>query len=580
MYTIYSHLVFLRELGYDMLLDEATQFLSFLGMGIALWLGIYVVTNSPKNIMSWLTGLTMWSIAGLYLNILLALNPPQLPDNLPEWVRLFMPFWRASETNINPNNWLQGWSIAPAIMFWHHATVLFRPGKMNKWRIFRIVAGYFVGIAAIIAQYNSALLVSSQTGDPLYLTAIKPGPFYAVFLILLLLFTGLCIYNLVRSAKAAQTEFHRRQLRVLIVSTVVAGLGGPVSLVSTGFGVRIPILVISVILSISMLQIGYSVAAYSAMGSGRTIRRDFIYNFLSVFLVAVVYASITRLLDILFDLPSIMYVFVVSLAILSHSLTDAARRYLDTLFFKREAHQVRRTLRELTRIAGEPETDEALEVALVSICALVQATFGAILEFDNGAVKVVDQHKISFDPMINNFAADHFLADDLMYVEQNQFPAPLAELALSVPLYRETDQIGVLLLGRPVNSTQFSEQDIDRLLYPVDRLADLMWGFQKESKYLAEMLDLTDRKTSPRLPAIEKIDAKQVEDGLRKLYDYAYLGNHPLSQLTFINKKIRGTHVTHVDQGKALKDVLVMLIEKLKPESNIPSDPPPREWHA
>ena len=42
----------------------------------AVWLGIYLVTRSPHSLVVWLTGLTLWSIAGLFLNLLLALTPP------------------------------------------------------------------------------------------------------------------------------------------------------------------------------------------------------------------------------------------------------------------------------------------------------------------------------------------------------------------------------------------------------------------------------------------------------------------------------------------------------------------------
>jgi len=41
----------------------------------AVWLGIYLVTRNPHSLVAWLTGLTLWSIAGLFLNLLLALTP-------------------------------------------------------------------------------------------------------------------------------------------------------------------------------------------------------------------------------------------------------------------------------------------------------------------------------------------------------------------------------------------------------------------------------------------------------------------------------------------------------------------------
>ena len=65
---------------------------NFVFLIAAVWLGIYVVTRSPRSLIAWLTGLTLWSMAGLFLNLLLALNPPPLPQNLPGWMTALLPF--------------------------------------------------------------------------------------------------------------------------------------------------------------------------------------------------------------------------------------------------------------------------------------------------------------------------------------------------------------------------------------------------------------------------------------------------------------------------------------------------------
>jgi len=562
------------------MLLEITKFLNFLGMGMALWLGLYVLTNSPKNILSWLTSLSLWSMAGVFLNILLALSPPPIPVNSPEWLRIFLPFWGSNFLNDNPTAWLQGWSAIPAIMLWHHATVLFRPGKINLWRTTRIIAGYLVAIAAIITQTNSALLVSTEGGDPLYLSSIIPGPLYAAFIFFLLLFTGLSIYNLARSSRSAKTTFYKNRINSLIIATIVAGLAGPIAIIGSGFGIKIPIVVITVVLSLTMLQIGYSVASYSAMRDGRTIQRDFFYSIISVGILIILYTSITRVIDILFELPSFIYIFVVTLAIISHSLTDTARKKLDSHFFKQEFQQVRSSLRDIARVAGEPIASEALNIALEAICTSVQATYGLLLEIKEEEAYVLGKHKIELQLGKLEIDIEHFLADDLVLLELNHLPVPLEEIVLILPMYQESKQIGALLLARPKNSAQFSELDIDRLLFPADRLADLMWGYQKESEYYTQLEILTNSPAYKQAPASEMIKANQVEDALRKLYDFAYLGNHPFGKFKIVNQRIKGSKITHVERGKALNRVLVMLIEKLKPESEPTKDILPREWHA
>jgi hypothetical protein len=72
-----------------------------------------------------------------------------------------------------------------------------------------------------------------------------------------------------------------------------------------------------------------------------------------------------------------------------------------------------------------------------------------------------------------------------------------------------------------------------------------------------------------------------VEDALRRLYDYPYLGEHKLAQLRIVEAHLdvkEGAFVTHLDRGKALQEVLTTTLEKLKPLGP-QSSPPTREWH-
>ena len=134
------------------MLRSFTIFINYLALVIAVWLSLYVVTRSPRRLVSWLTGLTILSIAGLYLNILLALNPPPIPIEQSNWLRLVLPFWPTGSVEGESNAWLQGWSISLSVALWHHATVILRPGKTNPWRKIRVGFGYALAIFAIIIQ--------------------------------------------------------------------------------------------------------------------------------------------------------------------------------------------------------------------------------------------------------------------------------------------------------------------------------------------------------------------------------------------------------------------------------------------
>jgi len=87
------------------------------------------------------------------------------------------------------------------------------------------------------------------------------------------------------------------------------------------------------------------------------------------------------------------------------------------------------------------------------------------------------------------------------------------------------------------------------------------------------------------LPILEEVGEREVislvEDALRHLYDYPYLGEHRLAQLRIVELRLdiqESPFVTHLDRGKALQDVLTTAIEKLKPSGPQPSLPT-RQWH-
>ena len=82
----------------------------------------------------------------------------------------------------------------------------------------------------------------------------------------------------------------------------------------------------------------------------------------------------------------------------------------------------------------------------------------------------------------------------------------------------------------------------------------------------------------------EKEFVLRVEDALRRLPDYAYLGEQPLAQLQVVDWHLRGSDaefLTHLDRGKALSEVLVRALNKLKPDGPEPERHavPAREWH-
>ena len=559
------------------MLHPLTILINFVALIAAVWLGIYVITRSPRSLIAWLTGLTLWSVAGLFLNLLLAINPPPLPENLPSWMTVLLQFWPSGTIEQVSSAWLQGWLVVPAIVIWHHVTVLLRPGSMNPWRWTRVLLGYLAAVVAITLLVYTNLIFSREAGDPIFMNTLNPGVLFPVFMGLLILFTGFCLVNLSRSVKDAPTVMQRNQLRILILATLIAGLTGPLSLAAETFSISVPRVTLSILLGIAVVLLGYGVAQYSALVQGRTIRRDFVYNAIAIAVISGLYLLVTRISAQFFDVPAAVYIFIVLLAIITHSLIDIARQVLDFLFFNNERRMIRQRLAVLASSVGEESLRENLRLTLDAMCVSVRATYGLIVLFDGLNLNQISTYHWRKTNL--PLSRGDLLTDDLVHYEPGTFPSPLSDLVLLIPLYAISDQIGGILFGIPINGVRYSQADIEQLLYPSDRIADAIQDAQREANYLEQLPQFIQVQQLILKDSPKEISVKVVEDALRNMFDYAHLGDSPLAELKLVSHEFPDGAVTYIDQGKAVNTTISTAVEKLRPAEQFPGEPVPREWH-
>ncbi len=442
-----------------------TFLVNFLALATGLWLGLYVVTRSPRRWISWLTSLTLWSLSGHFLNVLLALAPLPAPAGGPGLLNPFLQFWATGIPGVS-NIWLQGWLIIPAVMFWHHATTLMRFPHPGPWRWALLFLGYGGTVAAAITQARTAsLLAASPGGDPLYLNTLKAGPLYPPFLALGLIYTAISLANLAGCTRAAPIPILRKQFLVMILATLLASSVAILSVAGSSLGLRVPIAATSVPLGAGMVLIGHGLARYSALVEGRTIRRDFSHAAITTGLMAGFYLLLTWVAVHYFGAPPMAYAFIVMLAVTTHFLVDAARYNRDASLHRRDIRQIQASLHELADMADDrDELDQHLSVTLEPLCACAQAIYGLVLLFEDGDVRLAAAHDWQQgDPHLSR---QDLIADDALHLKPGRFPPPLAEAALLIPLYGGGEQLGALILGRPVNGISHSPDDADQLPLP------------------------------------------------------------------------------------------------------------------
>ena len=563
------------------MLFSVTLVSNYIALTISAWLGIYLISRRPRNLLSWLTALTLWSLSGLFLNVILALYDPIIPDSLPDIFRVFIPFWSKLSNGNNSTAWLQGWSVAPAIGFWHHASILIRPGELNPWRKIRVLAGYIVGVGAIIAQANAEIMTTVQGSDPLFLSSLEAGPAFIFFLPALVLFSVLTVINLNKSFNQFSSNFRKKSLESLIAATVVAGLTGPILIISSVSDIQMPIVIQTWLLGGATGLIGFNVLRYGSLTNDRIVRRDFVYNALATIILVSGYMGVTWIAVFYLGVSKIAYVVALLISLVSFAFVDYLRRYLDTLFYKAETRTVRDNLLKLGAFARHQDIDDNLSSATESISSLVNATFAVLVSLSDNRMDIVASYNWSSEMGVVTGSGEQLLYDDITQVDKEILPPLFEKIVLVLPLYESNIQLAALLLGRPENGLMFAKDDIEQLVYPSDQLALILSRSLKRNKVfkqlpnLIEPIDLHPIRITQQRP----VEPKDIEGVLRHLYDYSYLGNHQLSDLSIVAKELANKEITHIDRGKALNNILIGAIDRLKPDTEKIENPPSRKWY-
>lgn len=562
------------------LLFALTSAVSFLCLTVSLWLGFYIVTRSPRSRVSWLAGATLWSLCGYFLNNLTYLQGRPGTGALPWW-------W--------------GWSVALAAPFWFHLSVSLLPDEPARKQRPLVILVYLLTLNLVAMEAYTPWVFAGATGRPaIYNSAQQPGPLFPLFGLLLVAIPALALYNFYLTWRGTRSPPIRRQFVILLWATWLAIFTATYTSLSIWFGWDTPAVVSSLSLGVGVVFLGYGVARYSALIEGRAISLDFIYTSLAIGLVIGAYLLAALVSDLTFGVPFVAFVFIIMLAVASHSLYDWARTYLDRFFYRQQYRELRANLRDFARTTT-PDHDirEQLQDVLQTLCRSLEASSGFIaLREGEAFVPIAGWPE---DVPGRSMAADVLATEEATILSPPVRTPELAGMALIIPLQAGGEQIGAIVLGKKTTGVSYTEDDLDLLEDSADAVASVVRtqrlqerSVQQINRLLREVREREQElqgkmrqalAAETRPPVLEGLSEREaislVEDALRHLYDYPYLGEHRLGRLRIIESHLDvedGAFVTHLDRGKALQDVLTVAIEKLKPPGSRPSLPT-REWH-
>jgi hypothetical protein len=513
------------------------------GLASTIWLGVYLVGQPKRTTLTWLTALTLWSVAGIFLDEFMGFNQPTV--GFLRQIRSLFGFWPGANEIIS-RVLLLGWVSKFAVVLWHHATTLMRPGtkRRGRARLRRLRFGFAAdpachprgwrrrGRVAIFAAVSCSS--GAQPGQPDG-DRQRTGRSNDASLPSL----GGLIWH------AFADRLHRRSLAG--VPSRRAALLAAVTPLGTG-------------------------SPYSAVVEGRTIRRHFVSSLVAVSLVTLLYFVVSYLSSISFGVRTAAFAFVILLAVVTHSLAGNARAVLDYFFVDPETRRVLRAIRMTpNNLTGEGRLDER-SVSPDALCTELRASYGLVLLLSEGTVRLAAAYHWSHGKDLS-ISPEALVADDIALLEPDKLAWPLEGAALLAPLYLDTEHVGGVLLGHPVNATRFAAADAELAGYATDHMAEMI----RIKRLQAEAVDRIVFVQQPANPVGEP-SLEVVETALRRMNDFVYLGTCPLSTLGAVTARLPA-RTTHVDRGKATHHVLAEAIERLRPAGQKPTLTSPREWH-
>ena len=531
-----------------MLLD-LTALLAFAGTIGSFWLAAYLVARGFPSRVTLRAAIVM-AVLGLYF--FSAYVNTVAPDPRSTWQRAALLVW--------------------ALAVWFDLTLQLIPPAARGRRALGAAGAYGLAVAA-----TALLLLRPDTVWALTNTGVgaAPVPLTVPFVALGVFHAGLMaatLYNF----KLIQQSGGGAHLRYFFGATALGALtvAGYYGVALSGMP-GIPTAVQSSLLLLAVGLFGYAVARYQALIERHTTLQDFPISGLVVMGLAVVYALLAQQRG--FARGEVAG--IATLAVLTHSGVDLAREFLDRLLHQDDA-RLRQQLRRLGRsLGGNRELEPVLRRGLGVVCHRLQAG-GAFVALPRAGQWQVASSLRSL-PVGAEVAAA--VGDEVTRAGPGMAAEWLA------PVRAGAELVAVVGLGAPRSARyRYTEPDLDVLAETADWVGVMVAHDQQQRQARERLGTLAAEaqtlavglQAGPEdlLTALSESPAPEfvrlVEDALRHLADYAFLGESPLAE----HLKVSGA--THIERGKALRERLTQALEALRPAAQRPAEPLPREWYS
>lgn len=533
------------------MLLSLTTLVDFGAMAMTLWLGLYLLSKSFPHPIAMRAVLMLLAISifffGAYYNLF-----HQVEGSAA---------WRAVMLIIGLGTW---YSLVCQLMS-------VRSRARLRW--LEIVI-YALGAISIILLLSTRNAFVREQGNVLYVAHMGMGLPYTVYGIFQLIVAVSLLFNLLSGDRVGLTSAGRYFLLGSFFPALAVGYG-VIGLISPE---PLPRLIQDFLTFCGVFFIGAAVARHQAWVERRITLPDFPVSGITVLGLSGLYA----ILAWRWGLEPRLVAFVMVFAILTHSIYDYAREFLERLRVRHDS-AFRQKLRELE---SEKPTEQTLrlrlDLSLGLLCQTLDAS-GGFIAVQRGNEYLVTASQESL-PLNSCIAAELVSAEDVIQSQNSQLPG----IAWIAPVFEDRAQVAVIGLGKPQTRLGYSADGLDLLAEVADRIGTLLSLSEIQhhrseqiqqaiAEIQADSAELNSSADELVLAITTNPEAefvKIVEDGLRHLTDYILLGQSPLAE----RMGMRGE--SHIERGKALHQKLLESIESLRPAGPRPREPLPRLWYS
>jgi hypothetical protein len=429
----------------------------------------------------------------------------------------------------------------------------------------------------VLAVIVCGLLLSTRNsfigeqGNTLFVARMQLGLPYTIYGIFQLIVSAGILFNLLSDTKVGLTSQGRYFLFASIFP-VIATAYGVLALAVTP---PMPRLIQDGLIFTGVFLFGISVARYQTLVERKTTIQDFPISAFSVLSLAGLYALFAWNFD--FSPRAIGYVVV--LAVLSHSIYDLAREFLERIRIRYE-NNFRKQLRELSRQPEPVFINARLQEGLSLLCQTLNAPGGFIaLQKEETFFVFASQNSLPIESQIpNNFV----VTDDITRLEDGR----ISNIKWLAPIFEDQKQIGVIGIGGSNVKLEYSTSDLDLLAEVAELMGKTIILSRVQPEKIKQIEILVAEAQLERVAIVTSEEAllhaitedvgpefiKKVEDGLRHLTDYVSLGQSELAaQLNLNDPNV-------IERGKKINQLLTQAIESLRPQGDRPREPLPRLW--